>query len=319
MSTLFRHYLDDPGFLVLDGGLATELEARGQDLNHPLWSARLLSEDPASIRDVHLAYLEAGADCIITASYQASFEGFAGQGFTFEESTRLLQRSVELALEARKRFLGKREVSHRPPLVAASVGPYGAALADGSEYRGDYCISRQQLLDFHSERWRLLEQSKADLMACETIPSRMEAEVLLELISASPGKPVWVSFSCADASHIRDGSPVSQVAQLFRECPNVVAVGINCSAPGLIPSLIEAVKKGVPEKPIVVYPNSGETYDAGNKVWRGQERQSSLQEWAAATRQWFECGARLIGGCCRTGPEQTRATRQALGVCPHNS
>ena len=298
----------------MDGGLATELEARGQDLNHPLWSARLLSEDPDSIREVHLAYLEAGADCIITASYQASFEGFAAQGFTFEESTRLLQRSVELALEARKRFLGKRDVSHRPPLVAASVGPYGAALADGSEYRGDYQITRRQLLDFHSVRWRLLEQSKADLLACETIPSRMEAEVLLELIRSSPGKPVWVSFSCADGSHIRDGTPLSQVARLFRGCPNVVAVGINCSAPGLISSLIEAVKKGVPKKPIVVYPNSGETYDAGSKVWRGHGRQSSVQQWTAAAGKWFECGARLIGGCCRTGPEHTVATRKALAT-----
>ncbi len=312
LNPLLQDYFDDPGFLVLDGGLATELEARGHDLNHPLWSARLLSENPEAVLDVHLTYLEAGADCLITSSYQASFEGFAGAGFTREAATQLLQRSVELALQARKRFLASSASTRRFPLVAASVGPYGAALADGSEYHGDYQISRNQLLDFHTERWQILEAIGADLLACETIPSALAAEALLELIRASPDMPVWVSFSCADATHIRDGTPVSQVAQLFGSCPNVVAVGINCTAPHLIPKLIDSVKKAVPEKPIVVYPNSGETYDAGSKAWRGIGRQSSCQAWATATRHWFKCGARIIGGCCRTGPEHTRATCRAL-------
>jgi homocysteine S-methyltransferase len=300
-------FLRGRGHLVLDGGLATELERRGFDLDHPLWAARLLSERPEAIAAVHQAYLEAGADCITTASYQATIEGLARVGATTAEAEGLLRRSVELALEARDAF--RHGPDRHRPLVAASIGPYGAFLADGSEYSGAYDLNVEALVAFHGKRMDLLLEAGPDLLACETIPSAVEARALARLLAERPDARAWVSFSCRDGSRLCDGSPFADSVAAVASVPQVVAVGVNCTAPGHVQHLLHAAA-AVTDKPLVAYPNSGETYDAATRTWRGL---SDALDWGDRARAWRDAGARLIGGCCRTGPDHVTAVRRSLG------
>ncbi len=305
-------FVKKQGFVILDGGLATELEKRGHDLNHQLWSARLLDSEPEAIADVHYAYLLAGADCIITASYQGSFQGFLEAGYSQKEAFSLLNKSVEIACEARDRFNSERDkhnIDSISPLVAASIGPYGAYLADGSEYHGRYTISASDLLEFHEERFTLLAKSAADILACETIPSYREAEILQDLIMKHPEKFYWISFSCRDQKHIRDGSPIDAAVSLFSDNPHVLAVGANCTAPRYILGLIEKIKSVSNHMEIIIYPNSGESYDAVTKKWLGE---SDPPKFASLAEKWFKSGARIIGGCCRTSPDHIRELRLHL-------
>lgn len=302
--------LDRQRFVVLDGGLATELEARGCDLSDELWSARILMDDPGLIRDVHLDYLRAGADCVLSASYQATVPGFVRRGLARDRAEELIRLSVQLAKEACEEFW--RDPANRddrvPPLVAASVGPYGAYLADGSEYTGSYDIGEPELYDFHRDRWRLLRDSGADLMACETVPSLDEVRALSLLLRESPDVAAWMSFSCGDAAHLRDGSPLHLAVSEVAELRQVTAVGVNCVAPSIVPGLIQQVR-ALTGKTIVVYPNSGERWDARRKSWVGVGGNTDIGESAT---QWFDLGARVIGGCCRTGPADIRSIRRAL-------
>lgn len=296
--------------IILDGGLATELEAQGASLHPTLWSAGLLHSDPQAIVRAHLAYLEAGADCIIGASYQATRQGFMTLGLTTAEADALIRRSVELAVEARSRFLDANPGLRRSILVAASVGPYGAALQDGSEYVGAYRVTRDALREFHAQRLALLDASGADLLACETIPDYDEAVVLSELLRTAR-TPAWFSFSCRDEAHISDGTPIRQCAELFRGHPAVLAVGVNCTPPQFIPSLIRELRETVPDKAIVVYPNSGERYEASSNSWHGT---STPLECGLAAQLWQQAGARIIGGCCRMGPLHILQMRERLGA-----
>jgi len=308
----FSPFFKEQGFLVLDGGLATELEKRGFDLNHHLWSARLLDSNPEAIADVHRSYLRAGADCIITASYQGSIPGFVKAGYSKSEAISLLERSVDIACDARNEFVSGITVQQGErisPIVAASVGPYGAYLADGSEYRGQYNISVEELADFHEERFEILCRTSADIMACETIPCRRESEVLCDLISKYPQKYFWVSFSCQDLDHLYDRTPLEEVASLFSDIPNVLAIGINCTIPRFISGLIKKLSTIDTQKEIIVYPNSGEFYDATTKTWIGEANPSNF---ATMAKNWFNNGVRIIGGCCRTGPDHIKQLRSNL-------
>ncbi|GAA1767659.1 homocysteine S-methyltransferase [Streptomonospora arabica] len=286
--------------LVLDGGLATRLEDLGCDLRDELWSARLLHDDPAVLRRAHRDFFAAGADVAITASYQASVPGFTARGLSRGEARALIARSVEVAAQARDEAGGG--------IVAASVGPYGAARADGSEYTGDYgprAGTADALADWHRERWHLLAESGADLLACETLPSCTEAQALVRLLAETPGVRAWFSFSCRDGERISDGTPLAECAALLAGHDQVVAVGANCTAPRHIPELVSGVR-GVPA---VAYPNSGEIWDAGARTWRGARDPAAF---GAAAREWRRAGARLIGGCCRTTPEHVRRIRAHL-------
>lgn len=294
--------------IIVDGGLATQCEAQGCDISTPLWSAALLRSDPAAIVAAHRAYLDAGADVIITASYQASREGFTREGTGADEADALIARSLQLAAAACDAFLGDNPQTQRRPLVAASVGPYGATLHDGSEYSGDYGISPSALRDFHACRLAVLDADPADLLACETIPSFTEAAVLAGLLRDAT-RPAWLSFSCRDALSISDGTPIAQAAALFSGHPNVFAVGVNCTAPQFITPLVLAIRKVVPDKAIVVYPNSGEHYSAAGNAWSG--RRGRL-DWAAAVSEWRDAGASLIGGCCRVGPDEIALIARSL-------
>ena len=304
MNNPIQPFLDFQDALILDGGLATELEARGCDLRDELWSARLLLEDPALIQQVHLDYYRAGADCGISASYQATIPGLMTRGLSEAEAIELIRLSVRLVIQARDQFWAEpaNRVGRMRPIVAASVGPYGAALADGSEYTGDYDLDEAGLVDWHRQRWHILANSGADILACETIPSRSEMKALAALMGETPDIPAWVSFSGRDERHISDGTPIADCAAFLDNVEQIVAVGINCTPPSLIPSLIREVRWAT-AKPIVVYPNSGETYDAARKVWLGQ---SVPAEFGTFSREWRKEGAALIGGCCRTRPAHIR-------------
>ncbi len=223
-----------------------------------------------------------------------------------------MNKAVALANEARDEYLARsttKGTTRLRPLVAASIGPYGASLATGAEYRGDYGVSNETLRAFHEPRWEVLATAPVDLLACETIPSYQEAEVLLALLQSTPDRFAWMSFSCRDGMHISDGTPIVECAALLATCDQVVAVGVNCTAPQHIPSLIEQVREGACEKPVVVYPNSGEIYDGATRTWAGT---SDPMDCGLAATDWFGRGARLIGGCCRMGPAHITAMREVL-------
>jgi len=302
--------LAEQGVLVLDGGLATALEARGCDLADELWSAKILLEDPDLIRAVHLDYLRAGADCITSSSYQATLPGFRNRGLSDEMGRGLLELSLRLALDARESFWGEEgnRPGRREPLVAESIGPYGAYLADGSEYTGGYGISDSELYDFHRGRWEVLAGKGADLMACETLPGQGEAEILLRLLEETPGQWGWISFSCKDGRHLSDGGLLRDAARACDAGTGVAAVGINCTAPEFMGSLIEEARKGT-DKPILVYPNSGEEYDAEEKSWKACP---TSEPWEERAVEWVRSGASGVGGCCRVGPDGIRRIRRAL-------
>lgn len=303
--TVVSRSLQQQGLLILDGGLATELERRGADLRHELWSARMLIEDPALIREVHLDFLRAGADIIATASYQASTAGFESAGLDTQTSERAMLSSVDLACQAREAFLSEPPARDRlQPLIAASIGPYGACLADGSEYRGDYSLDKVALMDFHRPRMALLAETQADLFAFETIPSLLEAEALMSLLDEFEGREAWLSFSCKDERHVSHGEPFAECVVLAEDHPQIVAVGVNCTNPAFIPELLRSATSS--RLPLVAYPNSGEDWDAARYRWAGK----GTEKLDAAA--WVQAGARLVGGCCRVGPEQISAMRQTL-------
>ncbi|WP_420447076.1 homocysteine S-methyltransferase [Candidatus Palauibacter sp.] len=306
MTDPVRTFLEQQGFLVLDGGLATELESSGCDLSDELWSAQALLDAPDAVRTAHRRYLEAGADCIATATYQATFEGFRARGLEEADTTRLLEHAVEIAVSARDDFMSDLSISagRLRPLVAASIGPYGAFLADGSEYRGDYGLSAADLYDFHAPRWQVLAETAADLLACETTPSVEEARAYCRLAAVSH-RPTWISFQCRDRAHLADGTPLETAVALCDAEPHVVAVGVNCTDPGLTVSLIGAARRAT-GKPILVYPNSGEVWDAEAKRWTGA---ANPVDWARSAAEWLAAGADGIGGCCRVGPSAIAAIR----------
>ncbi|HVV13398.1 homocysteine S-methyltransferase [Amycolatopsis sp.] len=278
--------------ILLDGGLATELEARGHDLSGALWSARLLAEDPQEIIAAHETFFRAGADVAITASYQASFEGFAAQGFEPEQTAVLLRRSVELARRARELVGGTR-------WVAASLGPYGAILADGSEYRGRYGLSVGWLTGFHRARAEILAEAGPDLFALETVPDIDEAVAMLAAIDGL-GVRAWLSYTI-EGDRTRAGQPLAEAFSVAAGDERIVAVGVNCCAPEDVGPALEIARQ-VTGKPVIAYPNSGEVWDAAARRWTGGSR----------FRPELLAGADLAGGCCRVRPADIARLRHTM-------
>ncbi|XP_020236602.1 homocysteine S-methyltransferase 3 isoform X1 [Cajanus cajan] len=324
--SFLRDFLDKcGGYAVIDGGFATELERHGADLNDQLWSAKCLVSSPHLVRRVHLDYLDAGANIILTASYQATIQGFEAKGFSREEGETMLRRSVEIAREAREiyydrctkdssDFMGNESYRTRPILIAASVGSYGAYLADGSEYVGDYgdAVTVQTLKDFHRERVKILVDAGADLIAFETIPNKLEAKAYAELLEEEGIEtPAWFSFSCKDESNVVSGDSIFECASIADSCRQVVAVGVNCTAPRFVHGLISSITKQATSKPVLVYPNSGETYIAESNQW---VKSSGLAEddFVPYIGKWRDAGASLFGGCCRTTPNTIRGIAEAI-------
>ena len=293
--------------LILDGGLATELERRGHDVSGPLWSARVLLDTPDAIEQLHHDYLAAGAECVISASYQASYEGFARLGLSKDEITALLLKSVSLAESARDRFAAENS-DRRKRFVAASVGPYGATLHDGSEYHGNYGLSVAELRAFHEARFAVLSESTADVLACETIPSLDEARALAELLREHSTTDAWFSFTSPDGVHTAHGEKLVDCARLLDVEDKVIAVGVNCIHPRVVETAIRELIAGT-DRPIVVYPNSGERWDIVERKWTGVPDNESL---ATLAPEWIESGASIVGGCCRTGPKEIADLAKAL-------
>nr|WP_210408173.1 homocysteine S-methyltransferase [Allokutzneria sp. NRRL B-24872] len=275
--------------VVLDGGLSNQLAAAGHDLADALWSARLLHDDPGAITAAHLAYFRAGAEVAITSSYQATFEGFAARGHAEADAAVLLRRSVALARAAASEVDGQR-------WVAASVGPYGAMLADGSEYRGRYGLGVAELERFHRPRMEVLAAAGPDAFALETIPDVDEAEALLR-IADDIGIPAWLSFS-TKGNFTNAGQSLDEAFALAADSAALFAAGVNCCAPADVLPAVEIAARRT-GKPVVVYPNGGGEWDGARNTWRGSPGFDT-----ALLADWIAAGARLIGGCCRVGPTE---------------
>ena len=293
--------------IVCDGGLATELEARGHDLSDHLWSARLLADAPSAIADAHRAYFRAGAMIATTASYQASFEGFAARGIDATETERLLRLSVRLALEAREELLS----DGRQRWVAASVGPYGATLGGGQEYTGRYGLSVGQLRDWHRPRLEVLADAGADLLAIETLPDTDEAEALADLVR-DLNVPCWLSYTIA-GDRTRAGQPLAEAFAVATGLPQIVAVGVNCCAPADVAAAVTLASQ-VTGKPVVAYPNSGESWDGARRQWDGQAENPSQR----LVTGWVADGARIVGGCCRVGPADISRLAGVIRTIPES-
>jgi homocysteine S-methyltransferase len=188
------------------------------------------------------------------------------------------------------------------------VGPYGAYLADGSEYRGDYQLTEQELINFHRPRVEALIESGVDLLACETIPNFVEAQALVKLLSEFPQASAWFTFTAKDGTHISYGEKIGDVTKWLDSFEQVAGIGINCSSPLHIPSLIDEIKANT-NKPIIVYPNSGEVYISVTNSWHGE---TSCESFGLQAKDWFERGATIIGGCCRTTPEHIQEIRKTM-------
>ncbi|WP_406372367.1 homocysteine S-methyltransferase [Streptomyces sp. NBC_01550] len=285
--------------VLLDGGLSNQLEAQGCDLSDELWSARLLLDEDRQIEAAHRAYVRAGAQVLITSGYQATFEGFARRGIGRDRAAELFARSVELARRAGG-------ATDREIWVAASVGPYGAMLADGSEYRGRYGLSVRELERFHRPRIEALAAAGPDVLALETVPDVDEAEALLRAVEGC-GLPVWLSYSVA-GDRTRAGQPLETAFALAAGHERVVAVGVNCCDPADAERAVETAAE-VTGKPVVVYPNSGERWDSEDRVWTGGATFDP-----GRVRGWQAAGARLVGGCCRVGPASIAKLAELLAA-----
>ncbi|WP_299957601.1 homocysteine S-methyltransferase [uncultured Modestobacter sp.] len=287
------------GPVVLDGGLSTELESRGHDVTSALWSARLLRDDPAAVVAAHTAFAAAGAQVLTTASYQATFPGFAAAGIDAAEARSLMARSVRLAREG---------LAGHDGWVAGSVGPYGAFLADGSEYTGDYVesMSVDELRAFHRSRLAVLAEAGADVLACETLPAAAEVEALLTELD-DLGVPAWLSLTAVTGAdgvaRTRRGERLDDVCAMARDVDAVLAVGVNCTDPAGVPAAVTAAAAS--QLPAVAYPNSGEVWDAATRSWTGRPGVGDVGGWLAA-------GARLVGGCCRVRPADVAAIASAV-------
>ena len=321
--------------IVLDGALATYLETLGADISGSLWSADILLQDPALIKQAHLDYYRAGANVAITASYQASLPGLVKHiGGSEEEAKYLVRRSVELAQDARRSYVAetiaalnedeKQKIAKKAGsieeyeqavveglFVAGSVGPYGAFLADGSEYRGDYTVSNDDMKSFHRGRIQSLVEAGVDILAIETIPSKREIEALVELLQTEfPDQEAWFAFTLRDSEHIADGTLLNEVVSLFDDVQQVVALGFNCVPDDIALAALKIMAPLTKRGTLIVYPNSGEQWNAKAREWEGHRTEGSTL--ANKTVEWWHAGAGLIGGCCRTTPVDIGIMKKAL-------
>ena len=287
----------------IDGGLSGELEKRGHDLADKLWSARLLRDAPEAISQVHQDYVDAGGRVIITASYQASRQGFVATGMTVEQADDLMRLSITLAKDVAS-------TSPEKVWVAASVGPYGAVLGGGQEYVGNYGVAHADLVKFHRERIEVLASAKPDLFACETIPDLDEVRALLEALADYPEIPAWITMSAQDGASTCAGQGIGHLAELVSAAPSVVAIGVNCTKPEYVPSLLKKLASKS-DLPLVVYPNAGRVWDGENMCWIGQGHDTLP---TPVITEWVKAGAALIGGCCGLGPVAIRQLDQDLSA-----
>jgi homocysteine S-methyltransferase len=289
--TTFNEWVNQ-GPWPIDGGLSGELEKRGHDLSDKLWSARLLRDEPAAIAEVHQDYVDVGARVIITSSYQASRQGFAAVGMSADEADGLMRLSITLAKDVASKATQK-------VWVAASVGPYGAVLGGGQEYVGNYGVSHEELVKFHSERIAVLASANPDLFACETIPDIVEVKALLEVLENYKDIPAWITMSCKDGEHTCAGQDISEFAKAVSGHKNIAAIGVNCTKPEFVTSLFTRLSE-TSDLPLVVYPNAGRVWDGEGRCWIGEGHTTLPTQ---IVNEWAGLGGKLIGGCCGLGPD----------------
>ena len=309
MKASLNEILEKNGIMVIDGSMSTALEALGADNSSRLWTAGTLADRPELVKQVHMDYFRAGADCGITCSYQATIPGLTEHGYSHEEAEEIIADSVRIFLEARDEWWEEegRESGRSYPLCLAGIGPYGAYLADGSEYRGKYGVSDEVLYDFHRRRLEIVHEAGADIILIETQPSLREAVIEAD-ICEELGADYWISFSCRDGFRINEGDRIRDCAKLLSEAyPHLKMIGVNCSKPEYIVSLIHELRASTP-LPIGVYPNSGLIYDPKTKTWTKPEGQLDFGAYAL---EYMRAGAAAVGGCCTTACEQIRQTAEA--------
>ena len=283
------------GPVLIDGGLSTQLEAMGHDVQDPLWTARVLVDHPEVVTAAHRAFHAAGAQVAITASYQVSRAGFRAVGLSDADADAALRASVSAARQA------------GCEIVAASIGPYGAITHDGAEYRGRYGRSIDELASFHAERIAVLVDAGPDLLAVETIPDADEMTAIVQVLQAHPDVPAWCSFTAADGAHLWAGQPIEDAVRIAASCPSVVAVGINCTAPEHGPELIVRVA-ATTTLPVIAYPNAGGAWDAATGTWAEPSTET------AEVSTWLDAGARIVGGCCGTDAVAIATFAQGLST-----
>lgn len=296
--------------LVVDGGLSTQLERIGQDIAGQLWTGRVLLENPAAVTRAHTQFIAAGAGVVITASYQVSRRGFIEAGMTSADADAALRASVAAAREA----VAPKQAIGASVRVAASVGPYGAILHDGSEYRGDYGLSRAELVDFHRERIEVLADAMPDLLAVETIPDVREAEAVVDALGQTADLPAWMVFTAMDGERLWAGQPIEEAVLAAASAPSVIGVGVNCTDPRHVTELVTRIG-AVVDLPIIIYPNAGGRWDASTGQWRGVAPEGAAFP-AAVIAEWYGAGAVAIGGCCGTDDRSIRMIADVLGSTP---
>ena len=286
--------------MILDGGLSFPVEKKNINLNSKLWTSELLISNEKLIKSIHLEYLKAGAQFITTASYQASIESLKKEGFNFQESKKIILKSVDLAEEVKKLF-NKKYINKKNILIAASIGSYGSFLSDGSEYKGDYDVNDKTIFDFHESKIQILENSNANILAFEAIPNYREAKIISKILENCKKKS-WISFTCKNELEISDGTLLAKCCNFLKKNPNIFALGVNCTSPKYVTQLIKILKNNCGDKKIIIYPNSGKKYDSKNKSWIGKKNNS----FDILLKEWINLGVDILGGCCGIGPNQIK-------------
>lgn len=311
----FKNYIDQKQILILHGPLGTELEHRGYDISGKLWSAKYLLEKPEIIEDIHLMYLHHGCNIVTTSTYQATLPGLQAAGLSLKQAEEIIRLTVTLAKQARDEFWMSLSDEEKQtsiyPLISGDIGPYAAFLADGSEYTGHYHkVTVEALKAFHRPRIELLLEQGVDLLGIETIPNALEVKAITELLTTEfTNVEAYLSMTAQNTTAISDGTTFAQLAPLINECPQIIAVGFNCSQPQLYTELLTNLRQFT-DKPFVTYPNSGEIYDGTTQTWHHQhEGEGSLVD---QTLSWLPFGVQIVGGCCRTKPSEILALKQAI-------
>lgn len=287
--------------VVLDGAMSTPLEKLGADTNNDLWTAKALIDNEELVYEVHKMYFEAGADLIITDTYQANVQAFEKVGYSEKEARNLIKKAVKIAQKARDDYENR---TGKHNYIAGTIGPYGAYLANGSEYRGDYELSVKEYQQFHLPRIEELVNAGVDILAIETQPKLDEVLAILELLKEKyPQQKVYVSYTLSDDDTISDGTPLPRAIHALEDYSQVIAVGINCVKLELVEPALKNMKE-ITDKHLIVYPNSSAVYDPKSKTWSQPKTSATFEE---LIPNWYEAGARIIGGCCTTGPKEIKA------------
>ena len=302
----FKEWQKNQKVILIDGSMSLGLEEQGLDLNDKLWTAKALVNEPDKIEKVHQNYYDAGANIAITSSYQATVAGFERLGHTPEEGRALIKRTVQLAKQAQAKSRGT-----QAKWVAASIGPYGAYLADGSEYRGNYGLLQTELVDFHRERLELLLEAGADLLAIETIPDLTEIQAVIELLAQYPKAAAWLTVTLKDAHHLCDGTDLCVFQLLAESSEQIIAYGVNCVQPDLVLPALEYLKE-IATKPLVAYPNSGAIYDPTTKVWTHNHAVDEV--FSNEALKWHGLGCKWIGGCCCTSAKEISLLKETFAA-----